>query len=687
MSSKLTQDSMSMTFTKEQERNIQTVHKMRKRKRENCFVAGSPRTIIQGGSSITHFADPRNDLQEDVTFRKRRASDEAVEVPSKRRRCSNLTQPFKGSLEDTCIRGRKRKASADDGPLEKGTRCSITGPSVLSDHLKPKKRKARDDGEAPEKKKRRYCFSSSLKVNHPIRDVVDDLVKDFSSIFSKDERICEMSSVENISRGGFKDKYVQLHPISDHSVYAGIRISDCLPVAIQRMNTKHVLVTQMTCNGRVFNVVLEVAVQLKAASLPRPVGQSAAASLLDWYILKDELILVMEKTAQSKEGKAFLKTHEGSLDEPAEQWPRKKCHSSHHQDEVVEVKDKRKEKKVLLANKKAVRASPEKNKAEVVSTKKPLRSQQIKSLGFPNPAQICYMNSCLQSLLTLEEFVHSIDRQEQVLDSSPDAAIMTAFRDIKRAHGSSNRDHKVHLLSSFKNVVSSQYEEFEDLQQKDAHEFLTCVLNQMRSLRPSLQLIAARMGKVYNCPVDDHMLFKMQSTRTCRSCGAGSTREEEYTNLSLNLSPGGGTVEQLLEDYLKETEVEFQCHCGGTTSRQRISFANLPKVLVLHLKRFTYNSTYQLQKVHEPVVLLRDLVVSSNQGGGCFSLVSSINHMGPSATSGHYVCEGVDPDVGQGDPTDRWFTYDDAVVTETSGEAVVSKREKDCYILFYKRMD
>ncbi len=37
---------------------------------------------------------------------------------------------------------------------------------------------------------------------------------------------------------------------------------------------------------------------------------------------------------------------------------------------------------------------------------------------------------------------------------------------------------------------------------------------------------------------------------TC-SCGSRSTREEEYTNLSLNLLPGGGTVEDLLEDYLK----------------------------------------------------------------------------------------------------------------------------------------
>ncbi len=194
---------------------------------------------------------------------KRRVSDEAVEMPSKRMRCSNFTNPIEGSLEDRCIQERKRKASVDDGPLQKRTRCSITVPNTLSDHLKPKKRKASDDCEAPErkkkkKKKRRYCFSSSLKVNHPICDLVYDLIKHFKSIFTKDERICEMSSVENISRGGFNDKYIQLHPISEDCMYAGIQISGCLPVAIQRINTEHVLVAQMICSGKVFNVIIEV---------------------------------------------------------------------------------------------------------------------------------------------------------------------------------------------------------------------------------------------------------------------------------------------------------------------------------------------------------------------------------------------------------------------------------------------
>ena len=60
--------------------------------------------------------------------------------------------------------------------------------------------------------------------------------------------------------------------------------------------------------------------------------------------------------------------------------------------------------------------------------------------------------------------------------------------------------------------------------------------------------------------------------------------------------------------------------------------------------------------------------------------------MFPFLLLGHYICDGVDPDVGREDLTDRWFTYDDEEVTQTSGDAVRAKRQRDSYILFYQRI-
>ncbi|XP_018529131.1 ubiquitin carboxyl-terminal hydrolase 37 [Lates calcarifer] len=267
-------------------------------------------------------------------------------------------------------------------------------------------------------------------------------------------------------------------------------------------------------------------------------------------------------------------------------------------------------------------------KEEEGGTRKKLRKDHLKCLGFPNPAQICYLNSSLQSLLTLEDFVKDIEHQEQVWSLVPEAAILRSFFNIREHHFSSDAQQKLRLLATFKKVVALWAPEFEDLQQKDAHEFLTSVLEQMRYWGPQLQVLAAGMGRTYRCPVEEHLVFKMQNTRTCKSCGAGSSREEDFTCLSLDLPPGGATVERLLENYLMEEELEYRCNCGATTSGQRSSFTTLPRVLMLHLKRFKYTPTFELQKVHDPVVLQRELVVSSSEGAACYTLVSTISHIG-----------------------------------------------------------
>lgn len=54
---------------------------------------------------------------------------------------------------------------------------------------------------------------------------------------------------------------------------------------------------------------------LKATGLTESVGQSAAVSLFDWFILEDELILVMERPAFCKDLHSYLKAQRGPLDE------------------------------------------------------------------------------------------------------------------------------------------------------------------------------------------------------------------------------------------------------------------------------------------------------------------------------------------------------------------------------------
>ncbi|KAL7385783.1 hypothetical protein ABVT39_000223 [Epinephelus coioides] len=311
------------------------------------------------------------------------------------------------------------------------------------------------------------------------------------------------------------------------------------------------------------------------------------------------------------------------------------------------------------------------------------KTNDIKCFGFPNSGQTCYMNASLQSLLTLEDFIGDISRMEQVWSSVPEAQLMRSLMDVRDIHLSIDAQVKISLLKSFKDVVSAQAPAFWDTLQKDAHEFLTTVLEQMRGLAPLLQETAAFMGTHYTCPVEDHLVITIENTRTCKSCGAQSVRQEESTNLSLDLLPGG-SVEEMLQEYLKETEVEFRCDCGRNKSSCRSSFLTLPQVLILQLKRFRYSPFFELEKAHDPVRLTRDLLVSSTQDGGCYSLVSAISHFG-STEMGHYISQGIHPDHNPDKPGDHWFTYNDSMVFKTSGKLVCEQRKRGAYILFYKR--
>ncbi|CAJ1050857.1 ubiquitin carboxyl-terminal hydrolase 37-like isoform X2 [Xyrichtys novacula] len=235
------------------------------------------------------------------------------------------------------------------------------------------------------------------------------------------------------------------------------------------------------------------------------------------------------------------------------------------------------------------RSTDEVSQRRVPQSEPRVACQQV-NLGFPNPAQICYMNSSLPSLLTLTRY----------------------FMDIVRLRDVGDTHLKLRALGKFKWLLSIQAPEFMDHDQKDAHEFLTAVLGQMRDLAALLRQVASILGRSYRCPVERNQVFRMQNCRKCKRCGSASVREEEFLNLSLDLIPGG-SVQQMLQEYEKETDLEFNCECGGTTSAQCSTFTTLPNFLVLQIKRFHFTESYELVKCHDRVDLTRELIVTSSQ--------------------------------------------------------------------------
>ncbi|KAM4742723.1 ubiquitin carboxyl-terminal hydrolase 37-like [Anableps anableps] len=282
---------------------------------------------------------------------------------------------------------------------------------------------------------------------------------------------------------------------------------------------------------------------------------------------------------------------------------------------------------------------------------------------------ICYMNASLQSLLTLKEFVEDIKSQEDVLVLCSEAQLMRCFLNIVRCRSSPDSRLKLEVVMRFKRVLSIQAPEFGQDGMKDAHEFLTAVLNQIRKLLLPLTETAITMGRNYCCPVQRHLQFKMQNMRTCKGCGVQSIKEEDFIMLSLDLI-AGGSVQDMVNMHQMERELEFRCECGGNTSSLASKFLTLPNYLILHLKRFMFTENLVMVKLEDPIILCREMTVAAHQCGQRYSLVSVISHIGSSARRGHYVNDGLHPDHPLEDGTDRWLHFNDIFVLETSGAMV-----------------
>ncbi|XP_041851083.1 ubiquitin carboxyl-terminal hydrolase 29-like [Melanotaenia boesemani] len=313
-----------------------------------------------------------------------------------------------------------------------------------------------------------------------------------------------------------------------------------------------------------------------------------------------------------------------------------------------------------------------------------IMSQQVLCPGFPNPARSCYMNSSLQTLLTLKEFVEDVRSQEDLFGQCHEAELMKCFMNIVRCHNSDNALLKLHILNKFKRVISAKAPEFEDAGNKDAHEFLTAVLDQMDSLALPLHQTAAIVGGNYTCPIARNFAFEMQNTRTCKRCGDQSITQENFTSLSLDLI-SELSVQQLLQMYQMETQLEYMCDCGGTTSGRETTFLTLPKYLILHLKRFKFTEDLQMMKLHDPIILLKELMMTSHQDEGWYSLVSVISHLGSSYDDGHYVSDGLHPYEDQDNNAERWLHYDDVNVYYNTGDNAREACKNTSYVLFYQR--
>ncbi|XP_069366591.1 serine/threonine-protein kinase pim-2-like [Paralichthys olivaceus] len=177
---------------------------------------------------------------------------------------------------------------------------------ILTSYMtKTTKRKATTENEPPLKRQRVGNTNSSPSAHESV-----DKVK------SSSDKNTVLSG--HTSRADFEAKYSEYGKLGKGgygSVYAGHRTSDNLPVAIKHIPNSVVPRQKVKIYGKKCRIPREVLLMHKAAGGPESVGKSAAVSILDWYDLDDEVVLVMERPVSSMELLQFQRNKGGPMDE------------------------------------------------------------------------------------------------------------------------------------------------------------------------------------------------------------------------------------------------------------------------------------------------------------------------------------------------------------------------------------
>lgn len=268
--------------------------------------------------------------------------------------------------------------------------------------------------------------------------------------------------------------------------------------------------------------------------------------------------------------------------------------------------------------------------------------------GILNLGNTCYMNSVMQAMYGLSGFVHDLRRQcivdavqaaEQASQSSDKKGVVNElrlfhgmfhfFRGLQQAM---QRQETMNPKKNLRSAVCEVFPHFANTRQQDAHEFFVDITNRLHTELVTVRVngnkevfkpkpsIATTTGpdKVDRnfelLPTTRSFHIEIMTTLTCCKCRMKREKLELFRNLSVTFPPTGGATKRLtplsVQDalglYFVDETVEIQCErCECSYSTKTSSIHALPRVLVLHVKRFEavgYTGNYV--KRHDPIDVL-----------------------------------------------------------------------------------
>ena len=280
----------------------------------------------------------------------------------------------------------------------------------------------------------------------------------------------------------------------------------------------------------------------------------------------------------------------------------------------------------------------------------------------------CYFNSVVQVLYHIAAF------REQLLshcravgrpgaDATPlVAALGDLFRSMEPDPRCYGRRTRIPVVSpkAVLRLVQRLCPVFEDQdQQHDAHELLSAVLNGIAeelSHRQQHHQQHHQKQQEQSSEREEELCFVRRlfegvgvSETQCCGCDSVSRREEPFWVVDIDLPSGANALSEhtlagLLErrqqrEVLTGSEC-YQCDacCCKQEAARQLLLARLPRVLLLQLKRFAFDSSSgALRKTRSRIVFPQRLCLDQHGRTAVYELVGCVVHVGRGLDSGHYV--------------------------------------------------
>ncbi|CAG5122907.1 unnamed protein product [Candidula unifasciata] len=336
-------------------------------------------------------------------------------------------------------------------------------------------------------------------------------------------------------------------------------------------------------------------------------------------------------------------------------------------------------------------------------------------VGLRNLGNTCFMNSVLQCLsntrLLLEWCLDERYLQDiNVTTSNMKGSLIKAYANLMQAMWKSKTDGSV-SPDAFKTQIQKFAPRFMGYAQQDSQEFLRYLLEGLHedvnrvTKKPAPIILddnqlekrsdsgkAQEYWKAYlnrdNSMIVDIFVGQLKSELNFASCGHRSVTFDPFWDLSIPVVKGPNEVslDDCIRLFMKEEELaaEERPMCTKCKSRRSctksFSIQRFPKILVLHLKRFSQQERFGRKLttlVDFPIKNLDLSEYASDSKAGeqvRYDLYAVSNHSG-GTSSGHYTAYCRNPYSGE------WYYFNDARVSSIRSNQVVSP---EAYVLFYE---